>query len=200
MWYYVKNFLFSFAYLIFMGLVPYGIETIGSGTFRILLNVGNVLLFLFLMGFFMMKEGEESRKRLKVNDMERKRILQTGELRPIKRAPEFRPWKGFFMGFNACAPLILTMLIHAIIYLFGGTNETAGVIGVTMYMGFFMPYIMLKYGTLLKEDIFFTEYFASLYAVVIIVLLYGLMYLLGAKKIEKQYAFIEERTKLAKRG
>lgn len=199
MWYYVKNFIFSLAYLVFMGLLPYGIETLKSDTVKIILNVVNILFFMLLMGFFMLKEGEESRKRLKTNDIERKRILQTGELRPIKRSSEFRPWKGFFMGGLVCSPLILTMLIHALIYAFGGTNEMAGVIGVTIFMGFFMPYIMLKYGTMMNENLVFTEYFACLYAVPIIVLLYGLTYLLGAKKVEREYAFIEERTSMAKR-
>lgn len=183
-----------------MGLLPYGIETMNSNVVKIILNVLNVLLFMVLMGFFMAKEGEDARKQLKINDIERKRILQTGELRPIKRAPEFRPWKGFFIGLIACAPLLLTMLIHALIYAFGGTNEMAGVVGVTIYMGFFMPYVMAKYGAMLNENLLFTEYFACLYAVPIIVLLYGFAYIVGAKKVEKQYAFIEERTESAKRG
>ena len=200
MWYYFKKFLFSLAYLVFMGLLPYGIETMNSNVVKIILNVLNVLLFMVLMGFFMAKEGEDARKQLKINDIERKRILQTGELRPIKRAPEFRPWKGFFIGLIACAPLLLTMLIHALIYMFGGTNEMVGVVGVTIYMGFFMPYVMAKYGAMLNENLLFTEYFACLYVVPIIVLLYGFAYIVGAKKVEKQYAFIEERTESAKRG
>jgi predicted permease len=200
MWYYFKKFIFSLAYLVFMGLLPYGIETIESNLAKIILNGLNILLFMVLMGFFMAKEGEDARKQLKVNDIERRRILQTGELRPIKRAPEFRPWKGFFIGLIACAPLLLTMLIHALIYVFGGTYEMVGVLGVTIYMGFFMPYVMIKYGAMLNENLVFTEYFASLYAVPIIVLLYGIAYILGAKKVERQYAFIEERTESARRG
>lgn len=198
MWYFVKNFLFGFIYVIFMGLVPYGIETIDGQTIRILLNIVNILVYFLIMGVSMFKEGEKARELLTTNNTERKRILQTGELRPIKRAPEYRPWKGFLMGGIISAPLILFLAIHALIALFGGTYEMFGVVAVTFYMGFFMPYILLKYGGMLNEQILFKEYFICLYAVPVIVLLYGIMYIIGAKKVEKRYAFIEARVKAGK--
>ena len=200
MWYYVKNLLFSLAFLFGMGLLPYGIETLKIDSIKLPLNILNILFFFLIMGFAMYKEGEESRKRLKANDIERKRILQTGELRPIKRSSEYRGWKGFFMGALVCSPLILTLLVHAIIYICGGTYEMIAVVGITLFMGFFMPYIRIKYGSMMNENLVFTEYFACLYVVPLIVLVYGIAYILGARKVEKKYRFIEERTKMAKRG
>lgn len=190
--YFLKQIGFCLLYLFFMDSVAFGIDALESEFLKFLLYIANLGLFFFLMFVVSSKEGEEARKLLETNDAERRYMLETGELRPIDRAKEYTPFKGFFVGLCMCIPLVILLLIHLCIGIFGGTSNGVGVAAATCYMCFWMPYSVLFAGS--TTIVAWGEYFAILYCVPLLMLGLGLPYILGAKKIDKQYRAFKDRS------
>jgi hypothetical protein len=120
--------------------------------------------------------------------MERLVIIQTGEDRPLDLIKEYKPWKGFATGFSICVPLVILMIIQVIAGIVNPGTIKAGAIASLLYMVVF---------GIFKNDLetAFTpqSVYLSLIALPVFMLITGISYVMGAKKIERQYQMIEEK-------
>ena len=189
--YYIKCSLFAFAYLIAMDIGALLFSYIGSVALRAALSIVWVLFYCFIVGVIYFKEGATSLDVRHANDLERKHMVESGEIVELDTAPEYKPYKGFMIGIYACIPLILIMLIHLILGLAtGGTANGAGIVASIVYFTFFMPYGAFRSGVKLFT---FGEYFIILYTVVFLAVVIGVAYNLGARKAQKKYDLIERK-------
>lgn len=188
MGFYIKKALFPFVYLFFMAITAFGILCInGLLWLKILLCALNLALYGFIVFSVMFKEGEESVKAQRDNDVERREMVRTGIVRPLKLKEEYKPWKGFFIGFLICVPLLVMLLIHTVILIAGGTSRVVGAIGGIVYFVFF---VFFNFGT---ETLSMSAYYGALVAVPFMVLLCGIAYCLGARKVQLQLRRINDR-------
>lgn len=193
-WYYVKQMFMPIIYAVFASMIALGILCIEDASLK-WLKIALLSLNLCLYGFIIVtcffKEGQTEYKVLIANDIEREQIVRTGENRPLKLIEEYKPWKGFVIGLNSTSPLIIMLLIHAIIQLSGGTSTAVGGLASSLYM-FVFGYMCLDIGTSTAAFPFETHYF-SLVLVPVMILLIGLSYKLGGRKIELQQEMIREK-------
>lgn len=197
MWYYVKQAIFAFVYLFFMAVTAFGILCIENLTWlKIILLILNVGLYVVIVAATSYKDGQEALKTRVANDLERVQIIRTGESLPLKLKEEYKPWKGFFTGFIACVPLIVLLIIHTFLIIFGGSNFVgAGVVAGLIYLMVF-AFTRVNVPTT-AEGVTVTVapgiYYYTLFAIPIIMLTTGVFYILGAKKIERQQKMIKEK-------
>ncbi len=189
MGYYIKKAGFSFAYLFFMAITAVGIMCIGENLLwlKILLSILNFGLYCFIVGTVFYKDGQEAVKVRHANDLERREMIRTGSVRSLKLKEEYKPWKGYFIGFITCIPLLLLLLIHTVILVCGGTLSTFGGIADFIYLVFYV-FFCLDGRTFSMTDCYFT-----LIALPVMVLLSGFCYNLGAKKVIMQQNRIKEQ-------
>ena len=194
MWYYFKQTLFFFVYLIFMAMISLAITAIGIDALEAVLFGLCIAMYTFIVCSSNYKDGQEAVKLLQSNNMRRKQIIQTGEYIEIKKAGEFRPWKGFLIGFIVVIPLVVMLIVHLILHLSsGGTANGAGAASGIVYMLFYAPYSSFMTEAALKVG---THYFYLLYAVPYMMIICGVPYLIGAKKMQKQYDRIEQQQQM----
>lgn len=190
MWYYIKQAIVPFFYLIFGTIIALGILVIDAKLvwLKAVLLALNLALYLFIVGAASFKDGETALKIRVANDLERWNIIRTGEDRPLKLKEEFKMWKGFAPGLITCVPLVILVLVHAIIHLAGGESMAAAGISNILYLTFggFAHVIDADGGASLAV-------YLNLVALVIIPLTTGLSYYLGGRKIELQQEMIEEK-------
>lgn len=189
MWFYIKIAVFPFVYLFFMAVTAFGILCIKESLLwlKILLSILNLGLYCFIVAGVFYKEGQEAVKIRHANDLERREMVRTGTVRPLKLKEEYKPWKGYFIGFIACIPLIFCLLVHSIIMLAGGTTRTFGVIGGSIY------FVVFVFFSLSGKTLAMADYFYALAAVPLLILLSGVFYNLGARKIIIQQRRIREK-------
>lgn len=195
MWYYFKNALLGFIYLIFMGIIAFGISYINSIPAMIVLCVLNLGFYCFVLFMLFKKEGETAMNIRYSNDVERMRMIETNQLRTLKLKEEYKPYKGFLIGFIICIPLIVCLTVHLILGLaLGKAYCGGGVVGGVMYLAFYWTFAMffVRSGSTVTA-LPWGMYFILLYAVAVIVLTIGIGYLLGAKKSVKQHELIKEK-------
>lgn len=187
--YYIKNAVLPFVYLFFMAITAFGILTIGDNLLwlKYVLLVLNLGLYVFIVCAYGYKMGQDALKTRNANDLERKQIILTGELRPLKLDEEYKPYKGALIGATACAPLIILLLLHTVLGLCGVGNG-AGIIASLVYLCFFA--FFRASGSVAQAT--FGTYYITLIAVPVIVAAMGISYFLGARKIELQYKKIKE--------
>lgn len=187
--YYVKQSLFPFLYLIFMAIIAAGIGMINSVWAQVLLYLLNLAFYVFLMVINFFKEGQTALKVRHANDVERMQIIKTGDALPLKLREEYKPWKGFFIGFITALPLLFCLLLHLILILCAGEAYTgAGTVASLLYLVFFAPYSVAFSNALSAW-----QYFILLYAVPLMMVITGVPYVLGARKIQNQYDRIEQK-------
>ncbi|MBO4251325.1 MAG: hypothetical protein J5911_01535 [Clostridia bacterium] len=194
--YYLKQGIFPFVYLLFMSVIAFGIITInGLLWLKILLAILNVGFYSFIIAFTSFKDGQEAMKVLYANDLERMQIIRTGENRPLKIHEEYKPWKGFVFGFTSCTPLLILLLLHTVFYLSTGVTGFGVAAGIIYLMAFvfFRLDVSLSAEEAAIAPVPWYAYYGAILALPIIVLVTGIAYILGAKKIKRQRAMIEER-------
>ena len=192
LWHHVKAAIVPFVYLLFMAIIALGIVIIDEKllVLKIILSVLNIAFYAYIVIMGSLKEGEIALKTRLANDLERVQIIKTGEDRPLKLVEEYKPYKGFFIGFLACVPCIILLIIHTIL-IFGVSMETtgAGALAGFIYMMFYS----------LSRLIFATgdqspfAYYICLISLVFVPLFTGIPYILGAKKVERQQEKIKAR-------
>ena len=155
---------------------------------KYLLSALVLAFFGLIIGAVAWKDGEEAAKVLHTNDLERVRIIQTGEDRPLNLIKEYKPWKGFLIGLSACIPLIVCMIIHTFLIIADPTKVGAGAIGGYLYMVFF-SFILPDLTITLTAG----QYYLALIAVPIFMLFTGIPYIFGARKVQAQYEIIERK-------
>lgn len=192
--YYFKQSVFPFIYLIFMALIAFGIQTIsGLLWLKIILAILNLSLYAVVVCSVFYKEGQEAVKVQMANDLERREIIRTGEDRPLKLREEYKTFKGFLFGLFACLPLILLLIAHTIVHLAGGTYTGLGAIACLIYNMFF---IFFNFGVNASGEatvLSWSAYYVTLVAIPALMLMTGIAYILGAKKIMRQQEMIKEK-------
>ena len=196
--YYLKQGVFPFVYLLMMGIIAFGISAIsGLLWIKIMLAVVNIALYAMVITAVSYKEGQESIKVRHANDLERILIIKTGENRPLKVHEEYKPWKGFMFGFVACVPLIVLLILHTVLYLSTGSYRGFGAMAGLIY---FMVFVFFTFGSPSSAGEAATgnalpwySFYGALIALPVIMLITGISYMLGAKKIMRQYESIQEK-------
>ena len=196
--YYLKQGVFPFIYLLMMAMIAFGITAIsGLLWLKIILAVLNIALYALAVSAISYKEGQESIKVQHANDLERIEIIRTGENRPLKIHEEYKPWKGFAIGFTVCVPLIVLLGLHTIVYLSTGSYRGLGAIAGLMY---FMFFVFFTFGATASAGEAATgaalpwySFYGALIALPVIMLITGISYILGAKKIMLQQEMIKEK-------
>ena len=196
--YYLKTMLVPFIYLLFTAVANVGFmgsEKIPKGL-SLALVILMLVVYLCILWSFNFKHGEQAYKDLIFNDRERKIIIETGEDRPLKIHEEYKAWKGFFLGFLVCIPLIVLMIIHTVFVVLGSSYVGFGYVAGLLYNVVFaiFEWILPSIGSL--------DYYLSLIAIPIICLTTGIAYLIGARKeikirrkIEQQKEFLHGNKK-----
>ena len=201
MWHYVKQAGIPFLYLLFMTMTSIGILGIeGLVWLKVLLNILSFGLYAVIVVGTSYKEGQLALKARIANDLERVQIIRTGEDRPLKLKEEYKHWKGFLTGFITCVPLIVLLIIHTILILaLGEEYKGAGIIASIIYMVFFAFFRMNvstqtdANGNAVAAEVPATIYYWTLIAIPVIMLLTGIPYILGARKIQQQQDRIKEK-------
>lgn len=187
--YYLKGAIFGFAYLVVMDFVSLLVSYIENKAVQAILTFVAVAFYCFIIGVIFFKDGETALDYLHSNDLQRRRMVETGEIVELKTAPEYKPYKGFIIGALICAPLVFLLILHLIIGLAtGGTANGAGIAASFAYFSFYM-----LYGTFQTATLTFGDYFILLYSVVITSAAVGIPYIFGAKKSQKKYDLIERK-------
>ena len=196
--YYIKQGVFPFVYMIFMAMTAFGILMINDLVWlKILLALLNIGLYAVVVAAMSYKEGQEAMKVQYANDLERKEIIRTGEDRPLKIHEEYKAWKGFLFGFITCVPLLILLIIHTIIHLAGSDYVGLGAIAGLVYFMFFI-FFRLNVPTTAAEGetvvaISWYTYYGALIALPVVMLITGISYILGARKIRRQHEIIEQK-------
>ena len=89
------------------------------------------------------KNIKKAYKKLVANDSEREYMVKTGEIREINRTEEYHLFKGFLIGFCACIPLVILIVIHAIVISSDSTSTGVGNFVSFMYMLVFAFFTIL---------------------------------------------------------
>ena len=189
-WYFLKEMVLPLIYLVILSVTSLGITAINNNLLwlKYLLNVLVLAFYGLIIGAISWKNGELGAKILHANDLERRRIIETGEDRPLNRLKEYRPWKGFVEGLAVCLPLILIMIVHTILILIDPNRIGAGALAGYLYMivfMFFMPDLTMKFSA--------GYYYLSLIAIPIFMVITGVAYILGYRKIQRQYEAVERK-------
>ena len=195
--YYLKQGVFPFIYMLFMAMIALGILMIdGLVWLKALLAVLNVGLYAVIISSVSYKEGQKAMKALYANDLERREIIRTGEDRPLKIHEEYKAWKGFIFGFISCVPLLILLIVHTIIHFAGSDYMGLGAIVGIIYLMFFVFFRLNIPTSLAEGDSGYTvswyTYYGALIALPVIMLITGISYILGARKIRRQHEMIEE--------
>ena len=191
-WFYLKQSLISFVYLIFMAMTAMGIVMIGDNllALKIILCILNVGLYGFIVAATSFKDGQSALKVRIANDLERVQIIKTGEDRPLNLKEEYKAYKGFVFGLISCIPCVVLLLVHTILVFGVGHEYTgAGAIAGFIYMMFFAFVRLISSA---GEPSIYLFYF-NLVCLVVVPVLTGVPYMLGARKIELQQKKIKER-------
>ena len=196
--YYLKQGVFPFVYMLMMAMIAFGILAIsGLLWLKIILAILNIGLYTVVVAAVSYKEGQESIKVQHANDLERMEIIRTGENRPLKIHEEYKPWKGFAFGFVACVPLIVLLILHTVVYLSTESYVGFGAIAGLIYLMFFVFFRLdaslsageAATGTAVSWYVFY----GALIALPVVMLITGISYILGAKKIMRQQEMIREK-------
>ena len=195
--YFSKRALFPLFYSVFMMSINLPITLLGDDQawIKYLLFSASFIFSAVVIAFLAFKEGVESVKTMHANDVERLNIIRTGEDRPLNLAREYKPWKGFVIGATICIPLVILLLAQLICYMVNPVDPAIlpGAIASCLYIvvfSFFRPSATAYEGaqTLL--------YFWNLISIPVYMLMYGIPYLIGAKKQNRIYSIIEEKRNL----
>ena len=189
MWNYIKQSLFAFIYLISLGVTELIIFSIESDVLKMVLFAVILGFYVFLLFMVYSNKGMDALKIRHYNDIDRKRIIETGADIKLRVHEEYCVWKGFLYGFIAAIPLIVMILINGIILLSGGTSQTLVTITGVAYMVFYSIFRVLV------GEFTAVQLFGLLYAVPVMMCITGIPYILGARKARKQFDSIEQTKK-----
>lgn len=192
--FYIKKGIFPFIYIIVMSIIALSITAIKDLVWlKVILAVLNIAFYTVIIAAVSFKDGQDAMKIQFANDLERKEIIRTGEDRPLKIHEEYKPWKGFVFGFIACTPLLLLLVLHTIIYLITGSYIGFGAISALIYFMFFVFFTFSNVSGAGTAGFVWYAYYGSLIALPVLILLIGIAYILGAKKIRLQREMINEK-------
>ena len=181
--FYLKMALLPFVYLLFTAMIGLGVMLLEDDLMwlQIALSATNTIFYGIIVSVAGYKDGQKALRVREQNDTFRKRIVQTGEDIPLNVIEEYTPWKGFFIGFLSCVPVLILLAIHFISNIGQAVpDNTVGMIAGIISMVVFGYMFCFK-------SIAFGQYAISFLVVPLVCGLYGGFYLLGAKKERAGY-------------
>lgn len=189
--YYLKKFFLLFVYLISSGIISSGVLTIeGLPWLKLLLLAANLALFVFIYCAIAFKDGEKALMVRISNDKMRELIVQTGNDYKLDLDGEFTVRKGFITGATTCIPLLIFLLLDLLI---GNPNNVAVKVLQLLYMvfyGFFNIDFLSAHRTVL-----YASYLWTLIAIPFLIVLHGVFFYLGGRKMQAQQDKIKETHK-----
>lgn len=189
--FYLKKAFFIFVYIILTSFIAMAIAVIkGQTLLKVALLVANMGLFLYIVCMMAYQDGQKALKVRIANDKEREYIVRTGEYRKLNKSEEFAPYKGFLVGFVSCLPLIVILIINLIVSYTNLANTS--VADVANYLYFCMGAFANLDPSGVHEAVIYASPYWSLLIVPLIMLANGIFFILGAKKIEKQYQKVKD--------
>ncbi|MBQ8426298.1 MAG: hypothetical protein IJX16_00870 [Clostridia bacterium] len=193
--FYLKQAFVPFVYIILVSIIAVAVLAIGDDLIwlKAVLGVCNVGLYSAVAFGTSYKEGQMALKVRIANDLERKHIVKTGEDRPLKIHEEYKWWKGFMIGAIACAPMLILLLVHTVLILINPALNGGGVVASMINMAFFV-FIMLRSGNATDvKPLEPAKFYFNLIALPIVMLVCGIGYYMGARKIWRQQDAIHQR-------
>ena len=188
--YYLKKFFLILVYLISSGIIASGALLIeGVEIIKLILLMLNLALFLFIYCSIAFKDGEKALRVRISNDKMRELIIQTGDDYKLDLDGEYKARKGFIVGANACIPLVVLLLISLWIGHEGNVAEKTVELFYLVFFGFFNLDFMNVH-----EDALFASCYWTLIAVPFLIVLHGVFFCLGARKVELQQEAFRNKT------
>lgn len=192
--FYLKQAIVPFIYMIFVSIIALGILGIDNMVWlKAVLGVLNLILYSSLMIGISYKEGQQALKVRIANDVERKQMIKTGMDRPLKLHEEYKWWKGFLMGATACLPMVILMILHTVLILINPALVGFGVVASYVYMAIFIFFALKPSAAKNPSPISAGRYYFNFLAIPIVMLVYGIGYNLGARKIMQQQYLIKQK-------
>ena len=189
--FYLKMALMPLMYCFFSAMLGIGIILLDDNliVLQYVLCVVNTAFYCIIMCAAGYKDGQTAYKVRMQNDTYRRKIIETGEDLPLRVSEEYTPWKGFLIGLISAIPTVVLVLIHVLVNVGQPTpNNTVGMItGIFNIVVF--SYFLVS-GSLFGIPTW--QYLFSLLYIPFILVVYGLTYYLGARKMAIQYDKIHE--------
>lgn len=185
--YYLKMAFMPFIYLLFSAMLGLSIGLLNEDLMILeyFLCALNLALYAVVIGVAAFKDGQSELKIRMENDIYRQRIIETGEDYPLRRLEEYKPWKGYVIGLISAIPSVVLILIHFIMMVSSPkVDNTFGVFAGLLNMVVFSFFMV-------KTPIPSWQYVFSLLYIPFILVVYGLLYHLGGRQMQKQYDKIE---------
>ena len=183
--FYLKKAFFIFVYIVLTSFISMAIALIDDQlALKVALLVANLALFVYIVCGMAYQDGQKAFKTRIANDKEREHIVETGEDIKLKRSEEYKPYKGFLIGFISCVPLLIILLIQY--FTTGNDPAKLDTTNFANYIYFcFSAFANLDPSGVHEAVIYSSPYWALL-AIPINMLAHGILFIVGAKKIEKQ--------------
>ena len=184
--YYLKNSAIAIIYSLFSAMIAIGIDLWESAPKWLLtvLAIVNLALYAYIVFSIASRSGGDAVKIRKGNDINRIKVIETGDDLPINRQAEYAHYKGFIIGVFACLPLLILMGAHLIAMLVG-TMDFFGLLAVLLVKSVTV-FFTIGGMSLAGYTCFYSLIFLPFTALVI-----GLGYIFGAIKQQRVYDSIK---------
>ena len=192
--FYLKKAFFVLVYIVLASFIALAILSIeGDVVLKIVLLIANIGLYVYIMWGIAYQDGQKAYKVLTANDKEREYIIKTGEDRKIKTAEEYKSYKGFLIGFLSCVPLVIMLIVHFFTAQSGELNTGASETANLLYF-FISAFANLDPGGIYETAIYASPYW-SLLSIPPTMIIHGIAFILGARKIKLQQQAVKEMHK-----
>lgn len=186
--FYIKMSFLPFVYLLFSAMLGLGIMLLDDHLFwlEFFLYATNTAFYVIIVSAAGLKDGQTALRCREQNDTFRRRIAETGEDLPLNITEEYTPWKGFVIGAIACIPTVLLVILHFV------TNIGVATPDSTFGMGAGILSMVVFGFVFLTEKITFGQYAIALVLLPVVSCAYGIPYVIGAKKAQREYDKIRD--------
>lgn len=181
--YYFQKAAFPVVYLVLTAVTAFAGLSLSNSlmALKIIIGIIDVALYTYFVAFFALKTGEEAMSVRYNNDVTRAEMVRTQRALPIKQHEEYKVWKGFFLGFLSCIPLIILWIVHLTIITATG-KAASQVGGFTMLLYLVVIYFFNLDVNLISAATGF--YYTALYLPYMVILT-GVFYLIGARRTQR---------------
>lgn len=189
--FYLKKAFFILVYIVLTSFIAMAILLIdGETALKIILLIVNLAFFMYIVCGIAYQDGQKAYKILHANDKEREYIVKTGEYRQLKVSEEYKAYKGFLIGLISCVPLLVMLIIHLIVSLNSPANTSVS--ETANYIYFFVSAFANLDPNGIYEAVIYASPYWSLLSIPPIMIAHGISFILGARKIERQYQTVKD--------
>ncbi len=175
--YLLKLIIIPVVYVISFAFLTVGIASI-DGFSPIVKSIISIILFAvfaLVISAVMIKEGHEAYSILLTNNIQRRRIVETGKVVEFDASNEYRPYKGFLAGLICCIPLVIMVILHLIVAPIGAVSRVSIICEMAygLFFSIFRTYMV-------ADALGF--FLISAGIIVVFPLVTGIPYMIGARK------------------